>query len=97
VSGHSRKSVPLDGVGAALLEAIRETSSPERLALEEAVGPLPSSPSEAKLLSALIAYAANRLAEARLDDSYRSLAASRDAEDALYETAIRARRGRLAD
>ena len=92
-----RKSVPLTDAQLDLLRRVREPSTPERQALEAVAGPLPDGSSDARVLSSLLDYAAQALAQARLDADYAAWAQTADADDAAHARAVRDRRHRLDD
>jgi hypothetical protein len=85
-----RKTVPLTGQEAALVERARTHGTPQHEALIRLVGSdVPRS--DAATLHALLAFALNALGEQIALDDYEQLAASRDTEDEGYERAMRRR------
>jgi hypothetical protein len=89
-----RKTVPLTGPEAGLVERARSHGTRDHRALVRLVGAEVGG-SEAATLHALLRFALAALAEQIALDDYAQLAASRDAEDEDYERAMRRRvRGR---
>lgn len=86
----SRKTVPLTGVEAALVEQARTAGTPYHAALTQLVGE-DVTRSEAATLHALVAYGLDALGEQVALDGYAHLAASRDAEDEQYAAMLRRR------
>jgi hypothetical protein len=88
----TRKSVPLTVDLTSLTDAMQISGSPERLAVESMVGPLPDRLSQAAALSILLSYAHDRVQEAMLTTAYAHYASQLDDEDASYATAVKQRR-----
>ena len=86
----TRKTVPLTGAEAAVIEQARTTGTPYHAALSQLIGE-DAARSEAATLHALVAYGLNALGEQVALDSYEQLAASRDAEDEEYASTLRGR------
>jgi hypothetical protein len=87
-----RKSVPLTAEEQAQLERLRDSHTPEREALEAALGaPLAPEASEAEVLRALLSVGRMEVAERLVATGYAALAASEDDEDRAVRAAIRAR------
>jgi hypothetical protein len=85
-----RKTVPLSGPEAALVERARTAGTPQHDALVRLVGgEVPAS--EAATLHALIGVALTALGEQIALADYEQLAESRDAEDDEHESLMRAR------
>jgi hypothetical protein len=86
----TRKTVPLTGHEAALVERARVEGTPQHDALVRLVGAeVPGS--EAATLHALIAVGLTALGDQIALDDYEQLAASRDAEDEEHERTMRRR------
>ena len=90
----SRKSVALDKDLAELADALRKAGSPERIAVESMVGPLPTKLSEAGALTTLLSLAREVVQEMVLAAQYESYAAARDGEDIAFQNAVKVRRTR---
>jgi hypothetical protein len=87
-----RKSVPLAPAQLDLLERLRQHGSDERTTIEQAIGVIPETASEAYLLHALIAYAEKQLRDQILDAQYARRAATLDDEDRQWAELVRSRR-----
>jgi len=85
-----RKSVPLTGREADLIQRAREAGTPQHDALVRLVGG-DIGGSEAATLRALLTIGLHALTEELALDDYERLAASRDAEDDQFETTMRRR------
>jgi hypothetical protein len=86
----TRKTVPLTGEEAALVERAREAGTAQHAALVRLAGE-DVSRSEAATLHALVRFALTRLGEEIAMHDYEQLAAARDAEDEEYERSMRRR------
>src|SRR5947208_1838787 len=86
----TRKTVPLAPHEAAFIERARRAGTPQHEALVRLVGE-GATKSEAATMHALVSFALTALGEQVALYDYEQLAASRDDEDAAYESAMRRR------
>jgi hypothetical protein len=86
----TRKTVPLSGAEASLIEHARTRGTPYRAALIRLAGE-DAARSEAATLHALVALGLNALGEQVALDGYAELAESRNAEDEAYAAMLRRR------
>jgi len=93
----TRKSVPLDLDDVALVNAIKDRSSLERLAVETIAGDLPQDLSEAQVIKLLLDLGKSVVSEAVLNAQYAAYQADLDDEDCAYQKASRKRRDRAQD
>lgn len=92
----ARKSVPLDADELTLAARVREPGTPEREAVESALGPLPGRLSEAQALSALLSLAQTSVREHVTSAGYAAYAAALDEEDRAFADTTRSRRAERA-
>lgn len=88
----TRKSVPMGADITALAQEIREPDSAARRAVEEVVGELPDSLSEAQALSTLLAVGRASVREHINASGYAAVAAAMDEEDRAFAEAAKRRR-----
>ena len=86
----ARKTVPLTGAEASLIDQARTAGTPYHTALTQLLGEEVTR-SEAATLHALVTYSLNALGEQVALDSYAQLAASRDTEDEAHAAMMRRR------
>lgn len=92
----SRKSIPIDADELSLAQSVRTPGTPERLAVEAVVGPLPERISEAQALATLLSVARVSVREQVTSAGYAAYAAALNDEDRAFAAANRSRRSEHA-